>query len=157
MQKQIITQFTQQVLPAQPNWLDLESLAHIELTSENNAHLIESALTADNAGGWRAAQPGEQRIRIVFNDPQSIRHIQVLFQEKKQARTQEFLLRWLPAGEKTYQEIVRQQYTFSPPHTTEETEDYRVNLEAVNTLELIITPSMHSTAAYASLARLRVR
>jgi hypothetical protein len=32
-------------------------------------------------------------------------------------RTQEFVLRWLPEGQQSPREIVRQQYTLSPPAT----------------------------------------
>jgi hypothetical protein len=43
--------------------------------------------------------------------------------KKEQARTQEFVLSWLPEGQQSRRETVRQQFTFSPPATDQEIED----------------------------------
>lgn len=156
MRKKIIDQAPQNVTPAKQSWLELEHLAQIELTSEDEAHPFESALASDGGAGWMAAQPGEQTIRIVFDEPQKIRRIQLLFREKEQERTQEFLLSWLSAGDQSYKEIVRQQYNFSPPHTIEESEDYTVDLEAVRALVLHIVPDTSGRGTCASLAQLKL-
>jgi hypothetical protein len=61
MRKQIIHQGTQVTSSTDyQNWLDVEPLAQVELTSEDAEHPIESALILNlNAGtGWRA-QPNE--------------------------------------------------------------------------------------------------
>lgn len=156
MRKKIINQDLQKESPAMQGGLDLEHLAQVEITSEDEAHPIESAFTANSTEGWRAAQAGEQTVRLVFDAPQKIRRIKLLFREEVQARAQEFLLRWLPAGEQSYREIVRQQYNFSPPQTTEESEDYTVDLDAVSAIELKIIPDLSEGGAYASLAQLQV-
>lgn len=156
MRKKIIKQSTEKESPAARSRLDVEHLAQIELTSEDQAHPIEAAFISEDEIGWMAAEPGEQTIRLVFDEPQKIRRIQLLFREREQARTQEFLLRWLPAGGQSYREIVRQQYNFSPPHSTEEYEDYAVNLDAVSALELNITPDISGQGALASLAQLQL-
>jgi hypothetical protein len=109
---------TENVLPLDINWLELQSLAQVELTSEDEAHQIESALIPGTGSGGRAALPGEQVIRLLFDEPQRIRRIRLLFHEAKIERTQEFALRWSPDGGKSYHEIVRQQYNFSPPVST---------------------------------------
>jgi hypothetical protein len=88
MRKQII----QPVVPSKQNWLDLGNLAQIELTSEEQAHPIECAFSSNEDEAWRAAQPGEQKIRIVLDEPQQIRQVQLKFREMEQERTQEFLL-----------------------------------------------------------------
>jgi hypothetical protein len=80
-----------------------------------------------------------------------------LFQEGEQKRTQEFVLRWSPDGGLTYREIVRQQYTFSPPETAREIEDYDVDLDGVTVLELRILADISGGSARASLAQLRLR
>ncbi len=85
-----------------------------------------------------------------------IRRIHLVFQETEQARTQEFLLRWLRSGEQSYRDIVRQQYFFSPPDTVEEEEDYAVDLAAVDALELILDPDLSGTDGFATLTRLRI-
>jgi hypothetical protein len=156
MLKQIITQEDQIVTPAQLNWLDLENLARLELTSEDEAYPIESALTLNIGKGWRAAESGKQIIRIVFHEPQKLTRIQLTFREEVRARTQEFQLRWLAAGDLSYREIVRQQYNFSPPETKEEQEDYWVDLDEVTGLELHITPDINQPDAFASLAQIRL-
>lgn len=152
MRKRIIHQAS----PANHGGLDLEHLAQIELTSEDEAHPIEAALTPDIEAGWKAAQPGEQTIRIVFDKPQKIKRVKLLFREEEQERSQEFVLRWQPAGDTSYREVVRQQYNFSPPQTIEESEDYTVDLDAVSALELTIKPDMNGRGAFASLAQLQL-
>ncbi len=137
-------------------WLDLERLATVELTSEDAAYPIESALTADGGPGWRAENSGQQIIRIVFDEPLNITRIHLLFKEEKHARTQEFVLRWKAENSEPGHEILRQQYNFSPPETTLETEDYELKLNGVVMLELNIIPDISDGPAHASLAQLRL-
>jgi hypothetical protein len=135
--------------------LDLEQVASVEITSEDPAHPIEAALRGDS-GGWRASTPGEQVIRLIFDQPARLRRIDLRFEEPGTSRTQEFVLRWSPDGGRSYREIVRQQYTFSPPGTTRETERYAVDLAGVTVLELRLIPDIAGGAALASLGRLQV-
>lgn len=138
------------------DWLDLEQLAQVEITSEDAQHPIESALLPDNDSGWRASEPGKQTIRLVFDNPQKIARIQLLFEESNHERTQEFALLWSPGDSDSKHEIVRQQYNFSPAANTQELEDYAVNLDGVLILEINITPDISGGDAHASLARLRL-
>jgi len=140
---------------ANTSWLDLEALARVEVTSEDAAHPIESALLTVGAIGWRAESPGEQTIRLLFDTPQRLRRIRLLFREEKEARTQEFVLRWSPTTESSWRDVVRQQYHFNPSGATEEIEEYEVELEDVAALELTIIPNL-SGGSYASLAQLRL-
>ena len=156
MRKRIINQDPQNVVPADQGWLDLQSLAQVELTSEDQANPIEAALVSGAGLGWRAAQAGEQTIRLLFDESQRVRRIQVLFHEDQKARTQEFVLRWSPDGGQSYREIVRQQYNFSPPGVTREFEDYAVDLAGMTTLELRIVPDISGGDAHASVAQLRI-
>lgn len=156
MRKHILSEQPRAQKPPGAHWLDLEALARVELTSEDPAHPIESALAAEAGSGWRATGPGEQTIRIHFDAPQKLRRIYLLFREDKEERTQEFLLRWSQDGGQSYREILRQQYHFSPPGTVEEREDYTVSLDGVTTLELVLVPDMGRGKAAASLARLQL-
>lgn len=155
MRKRLISSASQQrPLPGQ---LDLERLARVEVTSEDPLHPIESALLArDEESGWRAAQPGEQTIRLIFEQPQRVRRIWLLFIERETSRTQEFVLRWSPDGGQSFREIVRQQWNFSPPGTIREAEDYQVELSGVTVLELVIIPDQSRGGAHASLAEWRL-
>ena len=156
MRKQTISSGSESVSRLDEAWLDLERLAKVEVTSESAEHPIESALIPDPGLGWRAAQPGKQTIRLIFDHPLSLGRILLRFDEMERGRTQEFVLRWLPEGHQSTREIVRQQYTFSPPATNQESEDYRVNLNGVTALELEIVPDISGGGAYASLAEMRL-
>ncbi|HEY3168958.1 MAG TPA: hypothetical protein VGK57_17120, partial [Candidatus Binatia bacterium] len=109
MRKRIIHQGTQDVSPSNQQWLNLETLAEIEVTSEDAAHPIESALIPSAGSGWRAVQPGQQTVRLLFDEPQRVRRIHLVFQENEQERTQQFVLRWSSDRGQSYREIVRQQ------------------------------------------------
>jgi len=138
------------------SWIDLESVATAEVTSEEAAHGIECALTLASNDGWRASVPGDQLIRLVFDQPQNINRIHIVFHERRVPRTQEITLRWSPDHGQSFREIVRQQYTFSPAGATSEVEDYVVQLDGVTVLELRIRPDITGNSAYASLEALRV-
>jgi len=138
------------------DWLDLEQLAQVEISSEDAEYPIESALIQNNASGWHANEPGKQTIRLVFDNPQNITRIQLLFEESSHERTQEFVLRWSSDDRDNKREIVRQQYNFSPAANTRELEDYTVNLDGVLMLEMDITPDISGGNARASLAQLRL-
>ena len=156
MRKRIINQTAQNILSNEQNWLDVQSLTQVELTSEQADHPIESALMPEAGLGWRAALAGEQTIRLLFDELQNIKHIQLLFNEDQHARTQEFVLRWSADAGQSYQEIVRQQYNFSPPNSTSELEDYAVDLVGVSVLELKIIPDISGGNALASISQLRI-
>lgn len=156
MLKRIIGQDAHDVSSAGQRWLNLDALAQVEVTSEDAAHPIESGLLPGTESGWRAAHPGPQTVRLVFDQPQKIHRLHVEFHEGELARTQQFVLRWSSNGGQSYREIVRQQYNFSPPATTDEREDYPVDLDGVTNLELSIVPDISGGQARASLAQLRL-
>jgi len=89
-------------------WLGLESIASVEMTSEDQAFPIESALVGQGKQGWRAAELGVQTIRVIFDQPQCLKRISLVFVEPAAQRTQEFTLKWSPDHGKSFQEIVRQ-------------------------------------------------
>jgi hypothetical protein len=78
------------------------------------------------------------------------------FSELSTQRTQEYVLRWSPDNGRSFRDIVRQQWTFSPPGTTLETEDYQVDLPDMTVLELSIIPDISGRQGLASLAQLRL-
>jgi hypothetical protein len=156
MRKRIIAPVQLKTTSPDQDWLNVESLAEVEITSEDAAHPIESALLPGQASGWRAAGPGMQTIRILFSQPQRLRRICLNFVETHTERTQEYVLRWSPDGGQSFREIVRQQWNFSSHGTTDEREDYHVELPAVTVLELSIIPDISGGNAFASLAQLRL-
>lgn len=156
MRKSVIPQSTQDAKTPEADWLDLESQARAELTSEEAAYPFESALKADGGPGWKASEPGRQTIRLLFDTPVRVKRVHVAFREVDQDRTQEFLIQWSSDGGRAYREIVRQQYTFSPPGNTYESEDYEVDLAGLTELEITIVPNISGGSARASLAELRL-
>lgn len=137
-------------------WLDLSTVASVEVTSEEPEHPVETALAGGPGPGWRAERPGKQTIRIVFDDPQQIRRIYLRFVEHEIERVQEFTLAWAGGHGEPLREIVRQQWNFSPNGSTTEIEDYGVDLAQVLVLELSINPDIRSPDAVATLAEWRV-
>ena len=156
MRKRIIARPLHSPRTEQGWWLDLESTASVEVISVDNAFPIESALLQLEKGGWRAAEPGVQTIRLIFDQPQRLRRISVVFEETENQRTQEFALRWSSVGGSSFREIVRQQWNFSSPDATRETEEYNVDLPNVTLLDLIIDPEKGNGKAQASLLSLRL-
>ncbi len=137
-------------------WLDLETQATAEITSEEPNKPIEFAFRPGEESGWRAGEPGVQVIRLVFRQPQRVSRIRLRFSENNVERTQEFVLRWAPDRSHSFQEIVRQQWNFSPQGSNIELEDYRVSLNPVGVLELIVNPDVARESAFASLDELRI-
>ncbi|MFC1851757.1 hypothetical protein ACFL27_16320 [candidate division CSSED10-310 bacterium] len=154
MRKRIIKQDPAGASPPAERWLDLEHLAQVELTSENPSYPIEAALSPGAASEWRADRPGEQTIRLLFDRPQQIRRVYLVFQENEQERTHEFVLRWSSDGGHSFREIVRQQYNFNPSDTTQEVEDLTLELHGVTTIELTIIPDISGRDVRASVAQL---
>ncbi len=155
MRKRVIGQIEKGSEPS-GDWLNVEELADVEITSEDVAYPIEAALVPGGTSGWRAAGPGKQTIRLLFTNPQPLRRIWLNFLETCTGRTQEYVLRWSSDGGQSFREIVRQQWNFSPDGATCQTEDHHVELSAVTVLELSIIPDTSGGPALASLAQLRL-
>jgi hypothetical protein len=156
MRKRIISPKSASPFKTDGDWLPIEQIASVEVTSEDALHPIDHALLPGSETSWRAALSGEQTIRIIFDSPQSLRHIRLVFVEHEVERSQEFNLRWSPDGGQTWQDIVRQQWNFSPPGSTQETEDYQVELSGVTQLELTLVPDRSGGATHASLAQFQL-
>ena len=155
MRKRVVKAGPPERMP-QETWLDVERVAQVEVTSEDAAHPIEAALLHGRGSGWRAAEPGEQSIRLIFDQAVPVRRIWLHFVEPATERTQEFVVRWSPDRGESFRDVVRQQYTFSPRGATSEVEDLRVNLSGVTVIELTINPDQGRGEAHASLAQWRM-
>ena len=75
MRKRLINGSPEVVRTAREGWLDLERIASIEVTSEEQNHPIESALLLGETRGWQAGPAGPQPIRLLFDQPQSLGRI----------------------------------------------------------------------------------
>src|ERR1700719_2588328 len=120
--------------------MDVDRIASVEVSSEESCYPIESALLLEGKGGWRAANSGMQTYRLIFDEPQKVRRILLVFEDTENSRTQEFVLRWSPHIRYSSRKIVRQQCNFSSHDSVRETEEYAVELSDVKVLELVIVP-----------------
>lgn len=155
MRKSLIAPISQTDPASDQVWLDMDRIASVEVTSEQPGYPIESALRGESRG-WRAANPGTQIVRMIFDQPQTLRRIWLVFEDSENARTQEFVLRWSRGQESSFREIVRQPWNFSPGGSVRENEDYTVHLSEVGILELIIVPDKSGGDVRASLRSFRV-
>jgi hypothetical protein len=135
------------------DWLNLDDRLEVELTSEDPNWPIEGALLPHLSTGWRAATTGPQTITLGWPDPIRLRRIRLVFKEHSEQRTQEFVLR--ASTKEGEREVVRQQFTFSPPGTTLEREEYAVYVDGVTQLELTIIPAIDRAEAFATLKEWR--
>ena len=156
MRKRFINPTAESIRTRGPGWLDVERATVVEVTSEDEDFPLESVFVSGDERGWRAAEPGPQTIRLIFDQSQTLSCISLVFEENETGRTQEFVFRWSPDRESSFKEIVRQQWTFSPPESIREVEEYQVDLSNVAVLELVIKPNIGGGLARASLKNLRL-
>jgi hypothetical protein len=151
MRKQLIGSAPSHSSETSEGWLNVEGIATVEMSSEDPRFPIELAFNGKEDDGWRAAEPGQQNVRLVFDKPQDLHRIRLKFTESTVERTQEFSLRWSSKRTDQLQDIVRQRWNFSPTGSTVEIEDYKVNLPEVMVLELSIQPDLDRNMAVASI------
>ena len=156
MRKRIVPRDVQAPSLAGQDWLNLEDLVEVEVTSEDRGDPGVEGPRAGAPSGWRSAGPGDPTIRLLFAQPQPLRRILLEFSEPDIERTQEFVLRWSADGGRPVHELVRQQWNFSPQGATRQIEDQLVDLAGVTMLELSIIPDISLGPAHASLEHLRL-
>jgi hypothetical protein len=157
MRKRIVRQAAiQSESVSAETWLNLEQIVTVEVTSEDPAFPIESVFDGSKEPGWRALGNGKQQIRLILDQPISVKRIRLRFVETELARTQEFTLRCSSVQGGLSKEIVRQQWNFSPGGSTSEVEEYQTSLDGVAVLELAIQPDLERGDARATLAEWRI-
>ena len=91
---------------------------------------------------------------LVFDQPQAIRNIQLEIEELETSRTQVLEISVSHNGGQIFEKVLQQDYTFSPPGTTFQREDWTVNLEPVTHFRLNIVPDQDDRRAIAKLSSL---
>jgi hypothetical protein len=142
--------------PEKAPWLDVGAIAQVEVTSEDSQHPIESAFAEGNTGGWRASEQGKQTIKLFFDEPQQIRRIWLQFVEVAKERTQQFTLQWSKDKNDALRPLFQQQWNFSPSGSTSQIEDYKVELDGVWMLQLVIDPDISRGTPVATLEKWRL-
>jgi hypothetical protein len=159
LRKQVIKAASSAPIPPSDD-IEIAAVATVLVTSEAPNHPIDHAFD-DRRGpagsGWVAGEPGEQTVILAFDRPQAIRWVALEVEEPEVARTQELQLAVSHDGGRTYREVLRQEYTFSPPGTTFEGEGWAVNSDAVTHLRLHIKPDKGGEPCRATITSLRLR
>jgi hypothetical protein len=83
MRKRLITPTPENIRTRGEGWLDVEHAAVVEVTSEDKDFPVDLAFVSGDAQGWRAAAPGSQTIRLIFDQPQTLRCISLVFEENE--------------------------------------------------------------------------
>ena len=137
--------------------LDVPRLAQVAYSSEAPGHPVDhlfDGATGPAGSRWVAARTDQpQRLELAFDAPQRITRIRLEAAEDEAARTQEVGVRVSRDGGRTFAELRRQEYTFSPGGATYECEDWVVDLLGVTHLRLDVVPNLrgHGSASLVSL------
>jgi hypothetical protein len=133
------------------------NVATVQVSSEQGDHPIDNVFDSSRGPGgsrWIADGPGEQTVTLVFDSAQTIRRIGVEVEEVAVSRTQELSVSVSSDGGRTYRELVRQEFNFSPPGTSFEREVWSVAADAVTHLRLEIKPDKGGQIGRATLTAL---
>jgi len=144
----------------EPGEKDIAALATVGVTSEAADYPIDNAFDSHRGLGgsrWVAGAPGPQRLLLAFDAPQTLRLLRLEVEERDVSRTQELQVAISRDGGHTYQTLLRQEYTFSPPGTTFEREEWAILAEGVTHLQLVITPDKGGAPSYATLTTLALQ
>jgi hypothetical protein len=123
--------------------LDVASLAQVVVTTEDPAHPIENAFDGQHGPGateWVAAGSGRQTVTVQFDAPQDIRAVSVEVEEATTTRTQEIELSVSTDAGASFEVVVRQEYTFSPPGAAFERETWSVPRRGVTHVRVTVRP-----------------
>ena len=152
-----------QILPigasTETDAIDVRSLATVYVTSEDGAHPIDLAFDGQGGPGatrWLAGQAGPQTIIVAFDHPQTIHRVVIETEEREASRTQEMTLSLSKDGGRTYRDVRRQEFNFSPDGTTWEREDWTLAEPEVTHVRLAIKPDKGGGASRAALTTFAV-
>src|SRR3982750_1987660 len=158
LRKQIIGPSAAPPAPT-PGEIDVAAVATVLVTSEDPGHPVDHAFDGRRGPGgtrWIAGEPGEQTLILAFDAPQAIRRVALEIEKPEVARTQELQVAASTDGGRTYRELVRQEYNFSPPGTTFEREDWAVMAEGITHLRLVIRPDKGGKPCRATVTSLTI-
>jgi hypothetical protein len=140
--------------------ISVPDVAGVLVSSEEASHPIDHIFDDRNGPGgtrWIAGQVGEQTLILAFDQPQTLQKLNLEIEEPDMSRTQELSMAVSHDGGQTYREMLRQEYNFSPPHTTYERERWAFPAEAVTHLRLIIRPDKRNKPCQATITSLQLQ
>jgi hypothetical protein len=128
--------------------------ATVIASSEADGHPVSQVFDEHRGPGgtqWIAGEPGEQTVVIAFHQPTTLRRITLEIEEREVPRTQELQVSVSADGGRTYRELRRQEFTFSPDGATWECEDWAVSELNVTHVRLMIRPDKGRPDVFAKL------
>lgn len=137
--------------------IDITKIATGLITSEDANHPLENAFDDKRGKGgscWIADSTDEQTLILEFDTPQAIRQVILEIEELEVSRNQELQISISHDGGESYQEILRQEYNFSPPGTTFEKEEWTLNADNVTHFRLVIKPDKGNKPCKAKITSL---
>ncbi len=137
--------------------INIAAGATVLVTSEAPDHPIDLAFDLHRGPGgtrWIAGEPAEQTVILAFDAPQTINQILLEVEELEVARAQELQLSFSCDGGRTYREMLRQEFNFSPSGTTFERETWTVSAQEVTHIRLAIKPDKGGKPCRATLTSL---
>ena len=160
LRKQIIQQPPRPEAQPMTDAKDIAAIATVLVTSESPDHPVDNLFDARNGRGgtrWVAAADGEQTVIVAFDTPQVIREVSLETEELDTSRTQALVLSLSRDGGRSYREVLRQEFTFSPPDTTYERERWSVPADGVTHLRVVVQPDKGNAPRRATLTSLSIR
>jgi hypothetical protein len=160
LRKQIIQELPRAEAALKADAKDIASIATVLVTSESPDHPVDHLFDAKSGRGgtrWMAAADGEQTVIVAFDTPQVIREVSLETEELATSRTQALVLSLSRDGGRTYREVLRQEFTFSPPDTTFERENWTVPADGVTHVRVVVQPDKGNAPRRATLTSLTIR
>jgi hypothetical protein len=142
-----------------PGEINVVTAATVLVTSEDPEHPVDHAFDSHRGLGgtrWIAGEPGEQTVIVAFDAPEAVGRVILEVEEPEVVRTQELQLAISSDGGRTYRDVLRQEYNFSPPGTTFEREDWAVSAAGATHLRLQVKPDKGDKPCRATLTSLVV-
>jgi hypothetical protein len=142
-----------------PGEINVVTAATVLVTSEDPEHPVDHAFDSHRGLGgtrWIAGEPGEQTLIVAFDAPEAVGRVILEVEEPEVVRTQELQLAISSDGGRTYRDVLRQEYNFSPPGTTFEREDWAVSAAGATHLRLQVKPDKGDKPCRATLTSLVV-
>ena len=159
LRKRILRHASASAATAPTTALDIPAVATVIVTSEAAAHPVDHIFDPQRGPGasrWVAGEPGEQTLILDFDVPQALSRLRLEIEEGEVSRTQELWVSLSQDGGRTYHEVVRQEYTFSPSGTTFEREEWQVAPRKVTHVCIRIKPDKGERPCRATLTSLLV-
>jgi hypothetical protein len=139
--------------------IDIASHASLAYWSEDPNHPLEHLIDRHFGPGatrWASARPdATEYIVLEFDHVQRVSRLIYDVEECRQQRTQEVRVEVWSDRDRTYRQVLVQDYTFSPQGATFEHEDVQLDLPAISHMRLSIVPNK-SGSGIATLTSLRL-